>query len=503
MVGAQGGDRRRFPRRNITIPLVYLDQAGGGTCYQGSSLDLSPKGLFIEGEKIFPVGASLAITAFLPILQRSVSATGSVVRITEPPRSGDALTGMGVELSKLEGVTADEILELMREVPPIEHEQDVQVLEVKTREDLEQFIRFPWRIYQNDPRWVPPLVKQQRETFDPGNPFFEHAEMRLFLARVGGEPVGRIAAIVDHDFLKIYDEPVGYFGYFESVPNFQVARVLLRRVEEVLIEKGMQRIRGPISPSLHDEIGFLIEGYKFSPSLLMSYNPPYYPLYMERYGLKKAKDFYAFTLDLQKPLGPQEQALPDRLERQGIRFRPLDTERFDRDLEVFRHLYNRTFSGSHAGWFVPITPKELKKKWREIKRMVDPELIWFAEAEGRPVGVFLNLPDPGPLLKRLNGRMGLKGLIAFLLHAKGVKDVRAAVIGVLEEFAGRGIASALMVKALQAMQRRGYRNLECSWVMEDNVASQALAAKFGGTRYKTYRVYEKELPDPRAPVPLG
>jgi GNAT superfamily N-acetyltransferase len=135
--------------------------------------------------------------------------------------------------------------------------------------------------------------------------------------------------------------------------------------------------------------------------------------------------------------------------------------------------------------------------------VVDPELIWFAEAEGRPVGVFLNLPDPGPLLKRLNGRMGLKGLIAFLLHAKGVKDVRAAVIGVLEEFAGRGIASALMVKAFHVMHHRGFRTLEWSWVMEGNGASMALIAKFGGTRYKTYRVYEKELPDPRAPVPLG
>lgn len=498
MVGAQRGDRRRFPRRNITIPLVYLDQAGKGSSYWGASLDLSPQGLLIEGEKIFPVGASLAITAFLPILQKPVSATGSVVRITELPQSGCASTGMGVELSKLEGVTAGEILGLIQEVPPIEHEEDIQVLEVKTREDLEQFIRLPWRIYQNDPRWIPPLVKHQRETFDPGNPFFEHAEMRLFLARALGESVGRIAAIVDHDFLKIYDEPVGYFGYFESVPNFQVARVLLRKVEEVLIEKGMQRIRGPISPSMHDEIGFLIEGYESAPSLLMSYNPPYYPLYMERYGLKKAKDFYAFTLDLQKPLGSEEQALVDHLERQGIRFRPVDTERFDRDLEVFRHLYNRTFSGSHSGWFVPMTPKELKRKRRELKGVVDPELIWFAEAEGRPVGVFLNLPDPGPLLKRLNGQMGLKGLIMSLVHAREIKDVRATVIGVLEEFAGRGIASALMVKAFQVMQRRGFRTLEWSWVMEGNGASMALITKFGGTRYKTYRVYEKELLDPRA-----
>lgn len=499
----RGKDRRRFPRRNVTIPLVYLDQAGQGASYHGSSLDLSPKGVLIEGEKIFPVGASLAITTFLPILQKPVLASGSVVRISEPSQSSSASTGMGVELSKLEGVTADEILGFIQEVPPIEDDEDIEVSEVKTRGDLEEFIRLPWRIYRNDPRWVPPLVKRQRETFDHGNPFFEHAEMCLFLARAGGEPVGRIAAIVDHDFIKIYDEPVGYFGYFESIPNFQVARVLLRKVEAVLIEKGMQRIRGPISPSMQDEIGFLIEGYEFSPSLLMSYNPPYYPLYMERYGLKKAKDFYAFTLDLRKPLGVAEQALVDRLERQGIRFRPVDNQQFDRDLEIFRYLYNRTFSRSHSGWFVPMTPKELKRKRMEVKGVLDPELIWFAEVEGRPVGVFLNLPDPGPLLKRLNGQMGLKGLITSLLHAKEIKDVRATVIGVLEEFAGRGVASALMVKALQVMQRRGFQTMECSWVIEDNVASQALATKFGGKRYKTYRVYEKELPDPRTSVPPG
>lgn len=369
----------------------------------------------------------------------------------------------------------------------------LDVIVVENDEALEAFLRLPWKIYETDHCWVPPLLQDQRRLFSARNPFLHHAEMCLFLARAGGQTLGRIAAIVDHELVRTHREKVGCFGFFECIQDYDVAEALFSAVEGFLRERGMERVRGPLNPSIHDESGLLIEGYGLSPSLLMAYNPPYYVSFVEEYGFRKAKDYFSFAVDLRKPPCSTHLNVLSQLRRSGITLRTMNAKRFDEEVELLRQLYNTTFIESRHWGFVPMTLEEARAKGESFKTFFSPELVWFAEAGGQPIGFFLNLPDMSPVLRKLNGRLGLWGSLRFFTGLKRLKGVRSVVLGVLKDYARRGVASSLLASAISVMQRKGYRDLEWSWVMEDNLPSIGLITKFGGRKYKSHRIYEKDI----------
>lgn len=177
---------------------------------------------------------------------------------------------------------------------------NIEVREVKTKKELMEFIKFPWKVYQNDPYWVPPLINDVKLILSEKNPFWQHAEKELFLARRDGKSVGRISAIVDDNYINFHNEKLGFFGFFESVEDYTVAENLLNRTREWLRDKGMVKMAGPMNPSTNDEVGFLIEGFDSSPYILMTYNPKYYIDFMERYGLVKGMDFFAYLTEVDK-----------------------------------------------------------------------------------------------------------------------------------------------------------------------------------------------------------
>jgi GNAT superfamily N-acetyltransferase len=367
----------------------------------------------------------------------------------------------------------------------------ITIEEVTAGRARREFLRLPYQLHRDDPFWVPPLLREEQERFSPANPFFQHAEMKLFLARSGRSAVGRVAAIVNHRHVETWGERAGFFGAFACTADGRVASALLEAAGGWLKSRGMEILRGPMDFSTNEACGFLTEGFDSPPFLLMPYNPPAYLPLMEACGLAKAKDLLAYIVDI--PDG-----LPDRIARvasaareRGVRIRPVDLRAFEADLELIRQIYNDAWQ--HNWGFIPLTEAEMAFTARQIRPLVVPDLALLAEAGGEPVGFFLCLPDYNQVLRRLKGRLGPLGLLKALWFARRITDMRAMVFGIRPAFQRKGIDALLLEKAFEGARRHGFRRCEFSWILEDNVMMRRAAEFWGARPYKRYRIYERPL----------
>lgn len=369
-------------------------------------------------------------------------------------------------------------------------DEKLRIEEARDKKDLMTFIRFPWKIYRGDQYWVPPLIKDQLQKFSPGNPFLSHAEMILFLAHRGGDIVGRVAGIIDHDYVKFHQERVGFFGFFESIQEGPVVQALLSRVGNWLREHGMEKMIGPMNPSTNDECGLLVEGFDSAPRLMMPYNPAYYPALLEGFGLKKAMDLYAYWLDRSFFLDDRLLRITERLRKKHpqLSTRPLNLRRFGEELKIVKEIYNHAWSRNWG--FVPMSEEEIDDLAKNLKPLVVPDLVLFAYWDKEPVGFVVSLPDYNEVLKHLNGKIGLLGGLKFLYYSKKISTVRVMLLGVKHAFQKRGLEGLLYMETFRNGGRKGFHTAECSWILEDNVLMQHGIEAMGGKRYKTYRIYE-------------
>jgi GNAT superfamily N-acetyltransferase len=363
---------------------------------------------------------------------------------------------------------------------------------VASRADLKRFIRYPFARYRNDPHWVPPLLISEREQFDPGkNPFFEHARLNLFLAERGGRTVGRIAAIDDDNHNRTHDDNLLFFGFFEA-KNAEVAEVLFARVEERAQKLGREAIRGPANPSMNHSVGLLIDAFVCDPFVMMPYNPPEYPRYVEAAGYRKVKDLYAWIFE--RDWGVRKIGrLAERVRRRhsDLRIRPVDMKRWDEELERFRELYNRAWERNWG--FVRYTDAEFDHLAREFKMILDPELVALAEVDGELAGITVLLPDANQVFKRMRGRLLPFGIFYFLRRNRIIDQLRLPILGVAPEHRNKGFELAMIHTLYERVMARGYRRCEASWTLEDNRAMNHVIEAGGAEHYKTYRIYEKEI----------
>jgi hypothetical protein len=371
--------------------------------------------------------------------------------------------------------------------------RDLNVWEVRNEKDLMAFIRFPWKIYQGDRYWVPPLIKDQFLKFSPNHPFRSHSEMILFMADKGGQTVGRIAGIIDHHYIKFHQENVGFFGFFESIPDPDVAEMLLSKVGGWLKEHRMEKMTGPINPSTNDECGLLVEGFDISPCLMMPYNPHYYPSLLEEFGLKKAMDLYAYWLEESFFLGDRLFRITERLIEKDpqLRVRPINLRHFDEELKIVKEIYNHAWSRNWG--FVPLTEEEIDDLGKNLKPLVVPDLVLFAYWGDEPIGFSVSLPDYNEVLKHLNGKVGLLGGLKFLYYSRKIKTIRVMLLGVKRAFQKKGVEGLLYLETFKRGIKKGYPEAECSWILENNPLMQHGIEAMGGKRYKTYRIYEAPL----------
>jgi GNAT superfamily N-acetyltransferase len=370
---------------------------------------------------------------------------------------------------------------------------EVRIEKVKTRRDRKEFIFFPWKIYRGDPNWVPPLLFDLKEKIDKGkNPFFEHAEMDLFLASINGRTTGRIAAIVDNNHNRFHDEKVVFFGLYESYDDLDTARALMDKVAEWGKARKMEILRGPMNLSMNDECAFLLEGFGSPPVVLMSYNPKYYLSLMEKCGLTKAKDLFAFFMTRDHETASKVGQIVGKISKElPVTLRTIDMKNFKQEIGHIKYIYNHAWEKNWG--FVPWTEKEMDYMARKLKAMADPDLIIFAEQKGEPVGFAFGFPNLNEAIKRMNGRLTPWGILKYLYYRKKIKGMRAVVFGVLQEFRNTGVSYLLYSKLEKNAIDKGYEWCETSWQLEDNEPINRFVTSLGGRVYKKYRLFEKKI----------
>ncbi len=355
---------------------------------------------------------------------------------------------------------------------------------------LKDFIEFPYSLYRGYPHWVPPLRIAVKDLLDRAkHPFYKTADAEFFLARADGRVLGRIASILDRAYNRFHGENTGFFGFFECIDDVGVAEALLSRARAWAFERGANVLRGPVNPSTNYECAMLIEGFDSDPMVMMPYNPPYYPVLMDRIGLRKAKDLLAYesTSD-QVRLEKIERAARRLLAKHGVRVRPIDMKNFDAEVDRVWEVYEAAWSRNWG--FVPMSKEEFRLMGKDMKQILKPELVLIGEAGDRMIGFALALPDVNHALKPANGRLFPTGLLKILYHQRGIKSVRVLALGVVPEHRASGVAAAFYAALVRNARNLGYGPCEMSWILEDNVLMNRSLEVMGAKKYKTYRIYE-------------
>lgn len=370
---------------------------------------------------------------------------------------------------------------------------ELTVRPISSKRDAYSFIRFLWKIYRDYPAWIPPLVMDRKKLMDrEKNPFYKHSDAEFYLAERDGIVVGRIAAIINHNHNKEHGEKIGFFGFFECIDDQSVADALFDTVKKYLKERGVTAMRGPVNPSINDEIGLLIEGFDLSPAIMMTYNPPYYINLIEKYGFKKAKDLYAYLLD-------QRTVYTDRFnrahelakQRQKLSFRGFDMKHFYDEVDRVKKIYNKAWAKNWGA--VPMTDEEFDALAADLKQIIVPDLVIFAEKEGKQIGFALSLPDINIALKyNKNGNI-LPALYYLKTKKKEINLVRILVLGVIPEYLSTGAGAALFYETAIRAKKLGYQYGEASWILEDNEPMVKSAEAMQGKITKRYRIYGMNL----------
>jgi hypothetical protein len=368
----------------------------------------------------------------------------------------------------------------------------MKIVRVNTKKQLKQFIQFSWQIYPKSCPWIPPLISDAVEMLsEDRNPFWIHAKKQLFLAfDDNNNVVGRIAAIIDYNYISFQEDRCGFFGFFECVDDVKTAEVLFLAVQSWLKEQDIHKMIGPMNPSTNDECGFLLEGFNIAPSLMMPYTPEYYLRLAEQSGLKKIKELYAYNMDV------TEDSRVGRLERvvamakkklPMLEIRNMQKSSYKEDLEAAISIYNRAWEKNWG--FVPWSDEEFTAIASKLKMLIDPEMIIIATVAGSPVGMLISLPDYNQVLKKLNGKLLPLGIFKFLYYRKKIDSLRLMVMGVVKEYRHKGIEAIMYEKGLKNALKLGYKNCELSWVLDDNIMTQRTAEMMNGKIYKKYAIY--------------
>lgn len=369
----------------------------------------------------------------------------------------------------------------------------VRLEKVKTKKDFRDFLRFPRNVYRDDPNWVPPLIRDIKDKMDvKKNPFFEHAERELFLARRGDEIAGRVVGIVDQNHNSFHEEKIVFFGLYESLNDIETARALLDAVAAWGRERGMNILRGTVNLSLNEECAFLLEGFDSPPVVMMPYNPPYYLELMGQCGMAKAKDLYAYSMTRDHETTLKVRAIIDKIQKDTtVTCRSFNKKKPDEEAEIVKSVYNQAWEKNWG--FVPWTENEMNHMVKNLLKLADLDLVIIAEDRGKPVGFTFAFPDYNEILIKLNGRLFPFGIFKLLAGRKRIKRMRAMVFGIVKDYRQSGVSYLLYAKLEENAVKKGYQWCEMSWQLEDNEPVNRFVASLGGKIYKKYRIYEKKI----------
>lgn len=365
---------------------------------------------------------------------------------------------------------------------------------VQNSRERRQFVELPWKIYRQDPNWVPPLRMNLEELvgFRP-HPFYNTAEIQTFLAlrSSDGEPIGRIAAIHNRAHNERHKDQIGFFGFYESIDDLEVAQTLLRAAREWLQAKGLTAIRGPANPSLNYECGLLIDGFDTPPTFMMTHNPPYYQRLLESSGLAKVEDMAAFWGHVDMIAGLDQKmafVIDECKSRFKVQLRRLDKSRFSAEVRMFLEIYNQSLMGTWG--FTPLTEEEIDHMAWSLRFLLAPEMTAVGEIDGKPVGAVFALLDFNTRIKQIDGRLLPFGFFHLLWNKRGIDRIRVLSTNVLPEYQKWGLGLLIIAHLLPSVFAWGVKTAEFSWVLESNSLSYKSLKRGGAKIVKTYRMLE-------------
>ncbi len=361
---------------------------------------------------------------------------------------------------------------------------------------LKTYIDFPHELYKDDPHYVPELYLSQKQMFNRSkNPFFEHSEVESFLAKTEDDIVGRISVILNNNYNAYHNCRVGFFGFFDVINDFEIARLLLDKAVEWCKDKDLETVLGPANFSTNDTAGLLIKGFHEPPKIMMTYNKPYYRDLLERYGFVKDMDLYAYLLYAAKASEKSirlARTLEERLARQGIVFRSISKKTLSEDVNQVREIYNDAWAKNWG--FVPMTDKEVEHLADELKMILHPDWCFIAEHDGEPVGFSITLHNIFEVTKGFKkGRLFPFNVFRLLRGRHKTKYVRIITLGVKNKYRKKGIEAIFFAKNILEARNSGVIAGEVSWVLENNEEMNASALKLNSELYKTYRIFRYDI----------
>ena len=368
---------------------------------------------------------------------------------------------------------------------------------------INEYLDFAHELYKDDPNYVPELFMSQKELFNPRkNPFLQNAKVESFLAKKNGKVVGRISAILNNRYNEYHKCNVGFFGFFDLINDFQVAKTLLDTAIGWCKARGLNAVLGPCNFSTNDTAGLLIDGFDEPPKIMMTYNKPYYKDFVEGYGFVKEMDLYAYILYTHKASEKSirlARALERRLAIQGITFRNINLKKFGKEVELIMDVYNHAWKDNWG--FVPMTEDEIQHLGNNLKMIANKNWIYIAEDKGKPVGFGVTLNNINEITKDFKkGRLFPFNVIKLLLRRHKTDYVRILALGVLDEYRKKGIEAILFSKNILQARADNVIAGEVSWVLESNAEMVCSAEKLNSELYKTYRIYRYDLVFGEAPA---
>lgn len=381
---------------------------------------------------------------------------------------------------------------------PSPSHSDLEIIPVHSKKDYKDFVDLPYRLYRKDPHWIPPLKRERSEAIHPKhNPYYEHALVQLFLAKRKGKVLGRISAQIDFEYEKFYKKRLGQFGFFECEKDAEVSQALFQAAEKFLRDNGTTCIQGPFNFSINEEIGLLVEGFQEALMTLMPYNPPYYADLIDQAGYKKVKDLYAWKY-LVGEIPKDALEVSEQLKNYpGLQIRTINMQDLDNELKKIIEILNSAWSENWG--FVPFTPKEIQKMAKDFKLFVNPKGVFIAELEGNPIAMCVSMPNLYEMIRDLKGKLFPFGIFKLLWRIKKVRyeSGRLILLGVKKEFRNTVLGGLSIMLYTEIHKRALEVNMkwgELSWTLEDNKSINAGIEFMGGKKYKTYRIFEKNIP---------
>ena len=370
----------------------------------------------------------------------------------------------------------------------------IQIKTVNPKKDIKLFIDFPHELYKDNPNYVPELFIAQRDLLTK-HPFLKNAEFVLFLAYQDNKIVGRIAAILNNNHNAFNHSNEGFFGFFDVIDDLEVAKALFDEAEKWLKTKKVDTIVGPVNPNTNETCALLIKGFDTPPVAMMPYNFPYYQTLIESLGYHKQTDLLAYIIETKdfddKPIRLME-SFEKRLNGKGITIRKVNLKDFDNEVENLRKVYNAAWDKNLG--FVPMTDEEFRYMAKDLKLVIDTDFCLVAEKDGHPVAFSLCIPDINQVqIKVKRGRLLPTGILKLLFGRKKINTVRVVALGVTEPFRKMGIEAIFYGNIIKTGIKKGYKQAEASWILEDNLMMNKAMQNIHGRAYKTYRIFEKKL----------